>query len=274
MRGDDDLDPLGLASRTALRDSYPIRPASIGLAVLHRSSGLRGAIVKYTAEVVVIRDARGGEHRFTNQPGAFAHQGETVTLVAPPRTAPTPPAPRRTAAGALVADGAPARVARASRLWVEGDHDARLLERVWGDDLRELGIVVEPMGGIDDLADKVRAFGPRPGCELVVLVDHLVDGTKEWRLAREVARSHLLVVGHPYVDVWQCVRARSLGIDAWPDVPMGEEWKAGVCRRLGWGSTADGWRRVLSAVSSFADLDAALVGAVERALDVLSATSS
>jgi hypothetical protein len=50
---------------------------------------------------------------------------------------------------------------------------------------------------------------------------------------------------------------------------MGEDWKTGVCRRLGWGDPRDGWRRVLAAVDSFADLDPGLVGAVEQALDEL-----
>ena len=39
-----------------------------------------------------------------------------------------------------------------------------------------------------------------------MLVDHLVAGSKESRIADEVRRSpvgqHVLVVGHPYVDVW------------------------------------------------------------------------
>ena len=56
--------------------------------------------------------------------------------------------------------GAKAHVARASRIWVEGVHDAELVERVWGDDLRIEGIVVERLDGADHLADEVRAFGP------------------------------------------------------------------------------------------------------------------
>lgn len=255
-----------------MADRYPTVPARPGLLVLHRSSGLRGEVRSCSRDLVLLRDRRGAEHRFRNRPGAFALQGETVTLV-PPGAAAAPgaaPGLRRSAAGALVATDAPARVARASRLWVEGDHDARLLERVWGDELRELGIVVEPLGGIDDLEDRVREFAPSARRRVVVLVDHLVAGSKETRIAERVRSDHVGVVGHPYVDVWQCVRPKSLGIAAWPEVPRGEDWKAGVCRRLGWGEPREGWRRVLSAVDSFADLDPALVGAVESALDVLS----
>ena len=263
-------DVLDEAGPRRMADSYPTAPATADLEVLHRSSGLRGRIWKFTGEFVVVRDVRGREHRFHDLPGAFAVRGETVTLVrATPAPSPGGPARRRSAAGALVAVDAAARTARASRLWVEGDHDARLVERVWGDELRELGIVVEPLGGIDDLEAQVRGFRPGPERRLAVLVDHLVPGSKETRLAERVAGPHVLVVGHPHVDIWQCVRPRSLGIDAWPTVPRGEDWKTGMCHRLGWGTPQEGWRRVLSAVDTFADLEPELVGAVERALDLL-----
>ena len=84
-------------------ESYPSVGAAIGLAVLHRSTGLRGRIDKFTGDIVQIRDPAGREHRFRNRPGAFAVAGETVTLVrpAPPPTTATGTL-RRTAAGALV----------------------------------------------------------------------------------------------------------------------------------------------------------------------------
>ena len=245
--------------------SHPAVPAALGLPVLHRGTGTRGRISRFTGEVVELRDAAGSAHSFRNLPGAFAVRGETVTLVRPSPTA--GPATRRSAAGAVVAVDAAARVARASRLWVEGDHDARLVERVWGDELRELGVVAEALGGLDDLPAAVERFGPGPGRTLVVLADHLVAGTKEWRIAREVASPHVLVVGHPFVDVWECVRPASVGIDRWPEVPPPTDWKTGTCAALGWGTPADGWRRVLAAVDSFADLDPSLVNAMEQALD-------
>ncbi len=248
-----------------------VRP---GIELLHRSSGLRGSVVQFTGELVVLRDASGGRHSFEHRPGAFAHRGETVTLVAPRHPATSAPTARRSAAGGLVAEEQAARVARASRFWVEGVHDARFMERVWGDELRELGIVVEPLGGIDDLAERVAEFSPGPGRVLAVLVDHLVAGSKEQRIAERVRGPHVLVVGHPHVDIWQCVRPRSLGIEAWPDVPRPEDWKTGVCERLGWGTPAEGWRRVIGAVDSFVDLEPELVGAVETALDALAPPGS
>jgi hypothetical protein len=263
----------GTGAPRRLADAYRKVAATPDMVLLHRATGLRGGVWKFTGELVVLRDARGGEHTFENHPGAFAHQGETVTLVSPARPAGGGSrSTKRSAAGGIVAERAAARVARASRLWVEGVHDARFMERVWGDELRELGIVVEPMGGIDDLESAVRKFGPGPTRTLAILVDHLVQGSKESRLAARVRGPHVIVVGHPFVDVWQCVRPRSVGIEAWPEVPRGEEWKAGVCRRLGWGSPVDGWRRVLASVDSFVDLEPELVGAVEQALDVLAAT--
>jgi hypothetical protein len=81
-----------------------------------------------------------------------------------------------------------ARVARASRIFVEGRHDAELVEKVWGHDLRVEGVVVEYLEGVDDLAAIVEEFAPRAGRRVGVLVDHLVAGSKESRIADAVAR--------------------------------------------------------------------------------------
>lgn len=253
--------------------SYPSVDAQSDLAVLHRPTGLRGRITRFTGEAVEVRDTKGAKHMLRNRPGAFAVAGETVTLVRPaPRSGRGAPdaggsVKRRSASGAIVASEQRAKVARASRLWVEGDHDARLVERIWGDELREMAVVVQPLGGLDDLLAQIDRFSPEPGRSLVVLADHLVPGSKEQRIAKRVDSPHVLVVGHPYVDIWQCVRAKSLGIDAWPEVPKGEDWKTGVCGRLGWGTPQEGWKRVLTAAEDFSDLDPALVNALEQALD-------
>ena len=87
------------------------------------------------------------------------------------------------------------------------------------------------------------------------------------RIADQVDSPHVLVVGHPYVDIWNCVRPVSLGIDSWPEVPKPLDWKTGVCEALGWGTPQEGWRRVLGAVQDFSDLDAHLIRAMEQALD-------
>ena len=172
--------------------------------------------------------------------------------------------------------GPQARVARQSRIYVEGRHDAELVEKVWGDDLRIEGVVVEYLGGVDDLAEHLRDFRPGPERRVGVLVDHLVRGSKESRIADAVRRSpvgpHVLVVGHPFIDIWQAVKPERLGIERWPDVPRREDWKHGTCQRLGWphrdqADIARAWQHVLSKVSSYSDLDPSLLGRVEELID-------
>jgi hypothetical protein len=168
-------------------------------------------------------------------------------------------------------------VARASRILVEGKHDAELVEKVWGHDLRVEGVVVVPLHGVDDLAAAVADFGPGPGRRLGVLVDHLVAGSKEWHEAAAVTRvqgagEHVRVVGHPYIDVWQAVRPHRLGIEAWPTIPRGRPWKEGVLAELGWphaeqADVAAGWQRILGAVDNYADLEPELLGRVEELID-------
>jgi hypothetical protein len=191
----------------------------------------------------------------------------------PAAAAPVPPAAgsarRLTASGSIAVPGARARVARASRILVEGAHDAELLERVWGDDLRIEGIVVLPIGGVDNLAAEVAEFRPGPGRRLGVLVDHLVPGSKEARVAKGVEGPDVLVVGHPFVDVWAAIRPRAAGIASWPDVPRGVDWKTGVCQALGVRDPRRFWPELLGRVRTYADLDPALVGPVEQLVDFL-----
>ena len=67
----------------------------------------------------------------------------------------------RTASGSIAAPQQRAKVAKASRIYVEGKHDAELVEKIWGDDLRDVGVVVEYLEGVDDLPAIVR--GVRAG---------------------------------------------------------------------------------------------------------------
>jgi hypothetical protein len=189
--------------------------------------------------------------------------------MAPVRRATTPrPDPEvRTASGSIAVSGAPARVARASRIMVEGLHDAELVERVWGDDLRVEGVVVEMLDGADHLDVVIRGFGPRPGRRLGILLDHLVEGSKESRLAAGIDHPDVLVTGHPFVDIWAGVKPQLIGLERWPDVPMGTPWKEGICAAIGVDDARQFWKRLLGSVSSYADLEPALVGAVEQLID-------
>ena len=244
---------------------YPELEARVGLAVLHRASGFRGKLVRFDpGDAVVLRGQTGSERLFPMVPGAFAVDGRTVTLRKPKAAAVVPKA---TASGSVAVKGRPAKVARASRILVEGVHDAELVEKVWGDDLRGVGVVVERLDGLEHLPDFLASFGPAPDARVGVLADHLVAGSKEARLAESVRHPHVLVTGTPFVDVWQAVRPKAAGIAAWPLVPKGQPWKEGVCAALGVGDPRAFWRQLLGKVNTYADLEPALVGAVEQLID-------
>ncbi|WP_436498087.1 DUF3097 domain-containing protein [Actinokineospora sp. HUAS TT18] len=247
------------------RKQIPEVEAENGLVVEDPGSGFCGAVVGFEYGNVVLEDRRGGRRLFPLTPAGFLLDGVPVTLVRPKVAA--APVKKVSASGSVKVEGLRARTARESRIWVEGIHDAELVELVWGHDLRVEGVVVEPLDGIDNLAERVAEFGTGPGRRLGVLVDHLVAGSKESRIVDALRDSNVLVTGHPFVDVWAAVKPSVVGIKAWPVVPRGTEWKVGVCSALGWGEPADGWRRVRAAVSGFRDLEPPLVGAVERLID-------
>ncbi|MGH3621509.1 MAG: DUF3097 domain-containing protein [Sciscionella sp.] len=247
------------------KKQVPDVAAEVGLVVEDPTTGFCGAVVRVEHGDVVLEDARGRHRLFPMRPAAFLLEGKPVTLHRPAAGKPTTAA--RSASGSVRLDGLRARTARAARIWVEGQHDAELVERVWGHDLRVEGVVVEPLHGIDDLESRIAEFGTAPHRRLGVLVDHLVAGSKESRIVAATRDEHVLVTGHPYVDIWQAVKPAALGIPAWPSVPRGTDWKTGVCVALGWGEPYEGWQRVLAEVRSFRDLETPLIGAVEQLVD-------
>jgi hypothetical protein len=270
--------------------AVPEVPAERDLVVEEATTGFCGSVIRCekTAEgfTVTLEDRHGKLRVFPLMPRGFLIDGRPVTLIRPAPSvgaggagglgslgspggaAGRLPGPARTASGSIAVQGVKARVALPSRIYVEGRHDAELVERVWGDDLRIEGVVVEYLEGIDDLPAIVAEFGPEPGRRLGVLVDHLVPGSKESRIASQVTGEHVLVVGHPFIDIWAAVKPAALGIAAWPEVPRNEDWKSGVCARLGWAlDTPAAWRRILGAVRSYRDLDPALLGRVEELID-------
>jgi len=247
----------------------------LGLVVEDAESGFCGAVVGWESGVVELEDRHGRRRGFPYGAG-FLLDGRPVALRKP---AAAPPVATRTASGSVAVPRARARVARAGRIYVEGRHDAELVEQVWGEDLRIEGVVVEHLGGVDDLAAVVDDFRPGPGRRLGVLVDHLVPGSKEHRIAEQVrvGRDHVLVVGHPYVDVWAAVKPQRLGLEGWPDVPRSVEWKHGICDALGWphadqADIARAWRRIRGQVRSWTDLQPELSGRVEELIDFVTAT--
>ncbi len=249
------------------RPRWPDQPATRGLVVRHRTTGVVGRITRFSPQRVTVVDGDGREHAIPVAPGAFSVEGRTVTLVRPPSTRSAGP-PALTPSGSIAPPSTRARVAIPSRLVVEGLHDAELVEKIWGDDLRVEGVVVEPLHGADDLGQVIAEFGPAPDRRLGVLLDHLVLDSKEYRLAAEAATANVLILGHPFVDVWEAVRPEVLGLERWPRVPKGEDWKEGIRRSLGFaGTTGELWRAILARVTSYRDLEPSLVGAVEELID-------
>jgi hypothetical protein len=257
-------------------------PVELGLVVEDAQTGYVGAVVRIEYGRMELEDRRGRRKPFPIGPG-YLIDGRPAILTEPKRAAPKA---TRTASGSVAVPDARAKVARASRIYVEGRHDAELVEQVWGDDLRVEGVVVEHLGGVDDLAAIVQDFGPAPQRRLGVLVDHLVAGSKEARIASQIEQAvrrgpggeHTLVVGHPFIDIWQAVKPARLGVSTWPVIPKGVDWKRGVCRALGWPHTeqadiARAWQRIRGRVRDWNDLEPALIGRVEELIDFVTAPS-
>ncbi|MAS53720.1 DUF3097 domain-containing protein [Nocardioides sp.] len=247
-------------------------PAELGSVVEEVTTDWVGEIVAVDRDLytLTLEDRRERRRTFPLGPG-FLLEGKPVILVAPPRAV-APPARTRTASGSVAVRDVRARVARASRIFVEGKHDAELVEKVWGDDLRIEGVVVELLDGADHLEQVLADFGPGPTRKVGVLLDHLVPGSKEQRIADAVRSPHVLVVGHPFIDIWAAVKPDRIGLERWPDIPRDVEWKKGVCAHLGWphaeqADTARAWKQILSRVDSFADCEPELLGRVEELID-------
>ncbi len=260
-------------------------PADAGLVVEDSETGWCGAVVRVEAiggsQVVALEDRHGKVRSFPLGPG-FLLDGRPVVLTRP-AAAPAPRVPARTASGSVAVVGVRPRVAAASRIFVEGTHDAELVEKVWGHDLRIEGVVVELLHGVDDLAGALADFAPTREARAGVLVDHLVAGSKESRIVAAATRPYaadtVLVVGHPFVDVWQAVRPERVGLTAWPAIARDTEWKAGIAAALGLRHTTTediglAWKHILGRVRTYADLDPAFSGRVEELIDFVTVPPS
>ncbi|SEI17628.1 MULTISPECIES: DUF3097 domain-containing protein [unclassified Leifsonia] len=265
-------DVLAAGWKTAGRKVVPTVEAVKDLVVEDATTGFCGAITRLETQTIELEDYFGKKRVFPLT-GSFLIDGEPVRLVVPARR---PQGPTRTASGSFAVGDQKARVARASRIFVEGRHDAELVERVWGDDLRVEGVVVEYLEGVDDLDAIVAEFRPDRGRRIGVLVDHLVAGSKESRIADQVSRgpygAHVLVVGHPFVDIWQAVKPARVGLAEWPRIPRSVPWKHGICDALGLphatqADIARAWKRILGQVRSYSDLEPELLGRVEQLID-------
>ena len=264
------------------REAVPEVDGEPGLVIECADSGWCGAIVGWEKTIegwaVRLEDRHDKTRLFPARPSAFLLDGQHVTVVRPTFDKTTSQTAQRTASGSISVPNVKARVARASRIWVEGKHDAELVEKVWGDDLRIEGVVVELLDGIDHLADLTKQFRPGPNRRIGVLVDHLITNSKETRIAAEVMARYpddVLVVGHPFVDIWQAITPHCAGIERWPTIPRGQDWKTGICSELGWdANTGIAWKNLLGRVSRWTDLDPKLIGPVEQLIDFVTEIDS
>ncbi|MCP4303441.1 MAG: DUF3097 family protein [bacterium] len=251
----------------ATKSAHPELAVTPGLELTHRPSRVSGSVTAFTeGQRVVLCDQDGNLHEFKPHKGVMLHKGKPVQLVAGEWKSDA--GLRFTASGSVDAGPSRAQKAKASRIWVEGIHDAELIEKIWGDDLRIEGIVVEPLHGADDLAERVIEFHPASNRRLGVLLDHLVSGSKESRIADAVTDPNVLICGHPYVDIWQAVKPAALGIAAWPEVPIGQPWKEGIIAALGQqDQPGHFWQAVLGRVSTYRDIETPLINSVEQLID-------
>lgn len=252
------------------KPTYPTITPTLDMVVEVIADDYVGAVVggEKTAEgdFIRIEDRYGNTRLFKLREGAFLYEGQRVTLSRYIDPKLLPPTHQQSNSGSRKVANLQAKVAAPSRIWVEGVHDAAIVEQVWGHDLRVEGVVVEYIEGLDNLPAMLEDFQPSDTRRVGVLADHLIEGTKEAKLTANLG-PHVMVTGHPYIDIWQAVKPASVGIQAWPEIPRGIDWKTGVCQQLGWGSPQDGWRRVYRSVHSFRDLDSSLIGAVEQLID-------
>ena len=245
----------------------------LGMVVEDPSSGFVGEIMGWENGLVILEDRRLKRRTFPVGSG-FWLDGQPVELCIPPRTGRA--RATHTASGSRVGKKESAKVALPSRIYVEGRHDAQLVENIWGDDLRHVGVAVEYLGGIDDLVRIVAEFKPQKGRRLGVLVDHLVNGTKERAIADDVNRGgygdYVLIKGHRFIDIWQAIKPQTLGIKGWPSVPRDVDFKKGTLAALGLPhedqtDVAEAWQKMLSRVRTVRDLDIELVRNIEILID-------
>ncbi|WP_083090434.1 DUF3097 domain-containing protein [Actinomyces vulturis] len=278
------VDPHRVGSH-ARRPMSSTIPVELNMVIEDVHTGFVGAVLSVEKSggrwVMVLEDRHGTRRGFPLGPGYWV-EGKPVILDPPvgkPRvdTGPKSAGGRTlTASGSYRVEGQKARTARASRIWVEGRHDAELVEKVWGDDLRVEGVVVLMLDGADNLEAVMRDFEPCPTRRAGVLLDHLVPGSKESRIAERVmgmkGGENVKILGHPYIDVWQAIKPERLGLNAWPTIPRGTDIKHGTLEYLGWPhedqtDIARGWQRILSTVASYKDLEPALLGRMEELID-------
>ena len=247
-----------------------------GMVLEDATTGFCGAVTRWENGLVVL-EGRGDKRRSFPIGYGLLLEGKPVLVKVPPRAPATGQrTPGRTASGSVAGPTERAKVALPSRIYVEGRHDAELVEKIWGDDLRHVGVVVEFMDGIDDLSDIVAEFRPERGRRWACWPITWCPAARSpgsppaWRRVR-TART----CSSPAIPSWTSGRRSSrskLGLPSWPHVPRGTDIKHGTCAALGWphrdqADIARAWQRILATVTSWSDLERGLLTPVEQLID-------
>ena len=210
-------------------------------------------------------------------PAAFLLDGRPVTLVRPAARRPAARGPgARTASGSFAVAGAPARVARASRIWVEGVHDAALRRT-------DLGRRPARRGRRGRTARRHR----RPGRARARRSARPASGgsacssTTSWPAARRRASSPSVPRTPTRARHRPPLRRRLAGGEAdrarhrrVADGAARHRLEDGICAALGVSDPREMWRRVLAGVDSYADVEVPLLRAVEELIDFVTGLST
>jgi hypothetical protein len=110
-----------------------------GMVLEDAATGFCGAVTRWENGLVVL-EGRGDKRRSFPIGYGLLLEGKPVLVKVPPRApSGTQRTPGRTASGSVAGPTERAKVALPSRIYVEGRHDAELVEKIWGDDLRDVG---------------------------------------------------------------------------------------------------------------------------------------
>ena len=116
-----------------VKNELPEVPVERGMVLEDVQSGWVGAVTRVETSggmhVVALEDRRGKSRSFKLGFG-FLLEGRPIRLMPPAPAAKKtgPVSAGRTASGSVRVEGQRAQVAKASRIWVEGKHDAELVE--------------------------------------------------------------------------------------------------------------------------------------------------
>jgi hypothetical protein len=219
--------------------------------VVEVADGFCGAVTRIEGGQVELEDYRGRRRLFPMGAG-FMIDGEPVRLVHPARAGtagarrsapPRDPSRSTIPCAHRAAEPDPRRAGTTPSSWRRSGGTICAPRASSWSTCRS-----RPAGGL------LAAAPPRRDRRYGVLVDHLVPGSKETRIVEQIMRgphgAHLRIVGHPYIDVWQCVTPTAMGIRAWPGSRAARNGRPGsAAPRLAGRSQADiahAWKRILS----------------------------